>query len=230
MKQIVGAQSQERPVFSCAQPFDSTPARGEIGRHFSGLGMQRFIFGLVASLFALTPANATIVWDWSFNGEAGTFQTDGTATANVAPPGQYTLQNFTVTSSAAGAGLGSLTGGQYGLIGITYSGPGGPTAFDWNGSSVTEWDRVGEYSEWVFLPRPGWEDVYVFGGKVGAYDPTSAYLVVFGSQPISEGTLSITVADAVPEPSTWAMMILGFLGLGWLAYRRKNRFAPQVLP
>ena len=34
--------------------------------------------------------------------------------------------------------------------------------------------------------------------------------------------------DAVPEPSTWAMMILGFLGLGWLAYRRKNstlRFA-----
>ena len=33
---------------------------------------------------------------------------------------------------------------------------------------------------------------------------------------------------AVPEPSTWAMMILGFLGLGFLAYRRKNgplRFA-----
>jgi hypothetical protein len=28
---------------------------------------------------------------------------------------------------------------------------------------------------------------------------------------------------AVPEPSTWAMMILGFCGLGWFAYRRKNR-------
>jgi len=27
---------------------------------------------------------------------------------------------------------------------------------------------------------------------------------------------------AVPEPSTWAMMILGFCGLGFLAYRRKN--------
>jgi len=24
----------------------------------------------------------------------------------------------------------------------------------------------------------------------------------------------------VPEPSTWAMMLLGFLGLGWLGYRR----------
>jgi PEP-CTERM motif len=33
---------------------------------------------------------------------------------------------------------------------------------------------------------------------------------------------------AAPEPSTWAMMILGFLGLGFLAHRRKNsaiRFA-----
>jgi hypothetical protein len=28
--------------------------------------------------------------------------------------------------------------------------------------------------------------------------------------------------SAVPEPSTWAMMILGFLGLGFVAYRRKN--------
>jgi probable HAF family extracellular repeat protein len=27
--------------------------------------------------------------------------------------------------------------------------------------------------------------------------------------------------SAVPEPSTWAMMILGFLGLGFLAYRRR---------
>src|SRR5882757_2820267 len=27
---------------------------------------------------------------------------------------------------------------------------------------------------------------------------------------------------AVPEPSTWAMMILGFLGIGFLGYRRKS--------
>jgi hypothetical protein len=33
---------------------------------------------------------------------------------------------------------------------------------------------------------------------------------------------TVTLTDAVPEPSTWAMMILGFLGLGFLAYRRKN--------
>jgi hypothetical protein len=35
--------------------------------------------------------------------------------------------------------------------------------------------------------------------------------------------LSITAnISAVPEPSTWAMMILGFAGVGFLAYRRRN--------
>lgn len=29
-------------------------------------------------------------------------------------------------------------------------------------------------------------------------------------------------APAVPEPSTWAMMIMGFLGIGFMAYRRKT--------
>jgi hypothetical protein len=36
------------------------------------------------------------------------------------------------------------------------------------------------------------------------------------------------LTTAVPEPSTWAMMIVGFMGLGFLAYRKKNsipRFA-----
>jgi PEP-CTERM motif len=32
-----------------------------------------------------------------------------------------------------------------------------------------------------------------------------------------------TEVAAVPEPSTWAMMILGFMGIGVMAYRRKNR-------
>jgi hypothetical protein len=30
---------------------------------------------------------------------------------------------------------------------------------------------------------------------------------------------------AVPEPSTWAMMILGFAGVGFMAYRRRNQSA-----
>jgi hypothetical protein len=37
--------------------------------------------------------------------------------------------------------------------------------------------------------------------------------------PVS-GTFAVA---AVPEPSTWAMMILGFAGIGFMAYRRKSK-------
>jgi hypothetical protein len=34
--------------------------------------------------------------------------------------------------------------------------------------------------------------------------------------------VDVSFSSAVPEPSTWAMMILGFLGVGLLAYRRRG--------
>jgi hypothetical protein len=34
---------------------------------------------------------------------------------------------------------------------------------------------------------------------------------------------NIVATPAVPEPSTWAMMILGFAGVGFMAYRRKSK-------
>ena len=37
----------------------------------------------------------------------------------------------------------------------------------------------------------------------------------------SGAVVTATVA-AVPEPSTWAMMLLGFIGVGFTAYRRRN--------
>jgi PEP-CTERM motif len=38
-------------------------------------------------------------------------------------------------------------------------------------------------------------------------------------------SFEITNISAVPEPSTWAMMILGFLGVGFMGYRRKSNHA-----
>ncbi|MBC9876449.1 PEP-CTERM sorting domain-containing protein [Bradyrhizobium sp. INPA01-394B] len=40
--------------------------------------------------------------------------------------------------------------------------------------------------------------------------------------------VSFAPVAAVPEPSTWAMLIIGFCGLGFLAHRRKNRLAPSA--
>ncbi|MDA9521533.1 hypothetical protein XI06_14525 [Bradyrhizobium sp. CCBAU 11434] len=39
----------------------------------------------------------------------------------------------------------------------------------------------------------------------------------------AQGHFNFSSVGAVPEPSTWAMMILGFFGLGFLAYRRKDQ-------
>jgi PEP-CTERM motif len=33
----------------------------------------------------------------------------------------------------------------------------------------------------------------------------------------------VTSVGDVPEPSTWAMMILGFAGVRFMAYRRKSK-------
>lgn len=44
---------------------------------------------------------------------------------------------------------------------------------------------------------------------------------------IARGTITIGPATlhvaAVPEPSTWAMMLLGFAGVGFVAYRRRKQ-------
>jgi len=39
----------------------------------------------------------------------------------------------------------------------------------------------------------------------------------------SSNSFEITNISAVPEPTTWAMMILGFSGLGFLGYRKSRK-------
>ena len=52
-------------------------------------------------------------------------------------------------------------------------------------------------------------------GKVGLYQ--------FSAGATSFSNFSVTgQISAVPEPSTWAMMILGFVGVGFMAYRRQK--------
>lgn len=46
------------------------------------------------------------------------------------------------------------------------------------------------------------------------------FLIVFNVS--GEGNV---VTPGIPEPSTWAMMILGFMGVGFMSYRRKSRAA-----
>jgi hypothetical protein len=53
--------------------------------------------------------------------------------------------------------------------------------------------------------------------RVSAFSPSPDS--VGTDNAVGEFTLNVS---AVPEPSTWTMMILGFCALGFMAYRRKN--------
>jgi Protein of unknown function (DUF642)/PEP-CTERM motif len=57
---------------------------------------------------------------------------------------------------------------------------------------------------------------------VGNTIPNGIYI---GLDTVDLEQISGPITSAVPEPSTWAMMILGFCGVGFMAYRRKQNGA-----
>ena len=54
------------------------------------------------------------------------------------------------------------------------------------------------------------------------------HLSARGQEIEADYVYSLVVQGDVPEPSTWAMLIVGFAGVGCMAYRRRNR--PAMLP
>ena len=63
------------------------------------------------------------------------------------------------------------------------------------------------------------------GAPSNACDPATAEFWD-GIHPTAAAHMLIAdafLAQVVPEPSTWAMMILGFAGIGFMAYRRKSK-------
>jgi hypothetical protein len=60
------------------------------------------------------------------------------------------------------------------------------------------------------------------------FDTYNGNQIFFGSDLVVDtrsdntGNAGATLTPAVPEPTTWAMMLLGFAGIGFMAYRRRN--------
>jgi hypothetical protein len=89
----------------------------------------------------------------------------------------------------------------------------------------------------------GWDTTFngnsvTFTAPAGINDlnPGDQFNVIVGFRNAGGGSVVIDPAEfsytvtwtgfevaAVPEPSTWAMMLLGFCGVGLVAYRRRNR-------
>jgi PEP-CTERM motif len=72
---------------------------------------------------------------------------------------------------------------------------------------------------------------YENGGSLGTTSASNTDLKIlegwgetssFGTTNADREANVSVIYSAVPEPSTWAMMILGFFGVGFMAYRRRN--------
>jgi len=55
------------------------------------------------------------------------------------------------------------------------------------------------------------------------YNLYGDYNAGIGNGTITVGEASPQAVAAVPEPATWAMMLLGFIGVGFMAYRGKSK-------
>jgi hypothetical protein len=64
----------------------------------------------------------------------------------------------------------------------------------------------------------------VFGREVnGTVEFLGQFDSISWTNPVREDWYGFTVGVSTPEPSTWAMMILGFVGIGFMAYRRRGQ-------
>jgi hypothetical protein len=69
-------------------------------------------------------------------------------------------------------------------------------------------------------------DVYFSANYQGSNNSAIYYFAGYDG---ASGGLDTFTVTAVPEPSTWAMMILGFAGVGFMAYRRKSTRAFRLV-
>ena len=63
----------------------------------------------------------------------------------------------------------------------------------------------------------------VGNGSANGGDPNTLYFTA-GIKDEAHGLFGSLTPTAVPEPSTWAMMLLGFAALGYASYRRRSLF------
>jgi hypothetical protein len=70
----------------------------------------------------------------------------------------------------------------------------------------------------------GFPDYNLSGLTTGNLIANHQYAFFARVSDLNDGPDSFFLTAAVPEPGTWAMMLLGFAGVGFMAYRRKNQF------
>ena len=89
-----------------------------------------------------------------------------------------------------------------------------------------------DHSNFIFSnSNTAWYDAAFFyviqpwynpGSSIADSARTSNGYINYNNGQYVPGNFSLSAVSSVPEPSTWATLILGFCVLGWIAYRKKN--------
>jgi len=140
------------------------------------------------------------------------------------------------TGSATGSGFGSQGAGYYAL---TYLDSNDPNHFSFTTQRYSQFLGSNTASTATIFQlvlntnTPQWTaEFFANGVEIGSgtysVNPSNINQLVIGTYSETGDFANVTLTEqaavaAVTEPSTWAMMVLGFGGLGFLAYRRKDR-------
>jgi hypothetical protein len=203
-------------------------------RDLAGLVMKTKLLGLIACmvLVGVSQAGAT-TYTYTVDivdvggSVTGTIQTDALGVLNQA---NITDWNLVLTDGASiGNLLGPLSGGLSGangpinLFGTDLTATTSGLFFNFGDSTTPAFLRIGS--------TPGdvvFDAVDIFQAEASCGCMTPGFLEIRVDPATTDNVVypainaEIGVAG-VPEPSTWAMLILGFAGIGFMAYRRKTK-------
>jgi hypothetical protein len=166
---------------------------------------------LLASSVICSAASASVVEAVNM-----TFQSGATFSGDV---------TFANDFSSYNAVTGTLSGGPYGTDSINWvwdaqnysTGSNNFSNFLMDGSGANEVGTWSNFIQFAYNYSGAPTLSFTSGVSYGSFDNYVNY-----NDPLVSGSIS-----AVPEASTWAMMILGFAGVGFMAYRRKQN-GPQL--
>jgi hypothetical protein len=204
---------------------------GEMGK---GVKYAALAATAVFALISASSANAALLtFDVSFSATGFTSQFNQ-------PPVQPVVGSFTITfdptltytDATSGITLHTLDIALSSVLSFDYS----PTG---NANGAAGELVVGGAADGaccvIFNPPSNdfWLQILTFTtapvfNQLGYSQSSTGSASLFFTDAANGGSGSVTVQNVtptpgVPEPSTWAMMLLGFAGLGFMAYRRKSK-------
>jgi PEP-CTERM motif len=185
---------------------------------------------LLGSMFAMVGSANAAVFTFSFTDDPtvdsglnfyGRTHVSGTVTGELfglADNGFSTPTSIVITSNESALGITNNTITNFiGIVG---------TGFDVSGGAIIGADLLlnfidpsGEFFQFRFNST---SEGAPSGLNLLFWNGGNFPVVGTGNQGGFGGATYAEIA-AVPEPSTWAMMVLGFAGIGFMAYRRKSK-------